>query len=915
MAINPLPQATVQLLGSAQVLTTPTSLVKELVDNALDAKATYIDIIISPNTIDKIEIRDNGHGIQHVDLDALGRRGYTSKIRSFDELKSIGGVSLGFRGEALASAVQLGEVTITTRTEGESVATTVKLKALGGIDSRSRTSHPIGTTVTITKFMYNIPVRKQTFLKETSKSLGKIKELLQAYILARPNIKFSFKVSKESKASWSYAPRPSDGVKEAVTQLFGKEVASQCISRSSRFPKRIHDLNIAMGRGKAISAVANSLAPDSSDFSVDVFLPKPGADPSKIGYGQFISVDQRPVSHEKNTMRRIVSIFKHYMKESISGSSENIKNPFLRLNITCPMGSYDPNVEPAKNDVIFINESIVLEIIENQFREVYGEPKVVTSLLPRQLLKDKFDVFELLLARNPPASIANDLSSPPMNELIPTQPLGTSILGISIGSIAKDLDAIEGSSVIENEGIDEPVDGRKRKWALDMSRDLTEEVEGYAGRSGRSQKSQSTHISAPIVEDDPRNSLNPWIIAKMTTPIQQRNQREITTTPVSYPVSRPVVDSLPTPQHSSGSVASRPNILSQGGTSRPRQTSPNNDVRSLDFPLVQNRPYQHPELGGIQRQSLGPNKRSLTGEFDDEVLLDGDNSEVFRPRNDFISARNVGDAALLSPPASLGPRNPRSLSKPFVPPMRKSTESISLNTVDSLRQTKLATDYAASRSCNGIPQGVTVQQPNPDLEWSMEFEHRKELASRRRRDELRAAALEVNNSDKHEVLHTSPHKNRYLAAIATLEAGHPITSNSGTVKEPFKTSLPDGDPRAYVMRRQMSVMAHKAGEGPKMIRAKSNKLPLENIPENEKTHNILLKLPADMDRLQRVAKELMKSDTYVKEGTAICGLRTDGPDTTGLASRVQAIVSKWMESQGKEGCEVEYMCDSLVAIE
>src|SRR6266536_1233101 len=144
MAITPLPEETIHLLGSAQALTTPLSLVKELIDNALDAKATSVDILISANTLDKIEVRDNGHGIPEEDLDALGRRGHTSKLRSFEELRTIGGVSLGFRGEALASAVQLGEVSVTTRTVSDPVATTVKLKALGGIGQRTRTSHAVG---------------------------------------------------------------------------------------------------------------------------------------------------------------------------------------------------------------------------------------------------------------------------------------------------------------------------------------------------------------------------------------------------------------------------------------------------------------------------------------------------------------------------------------------------------------------------------------------------------------------------------------------------------------------------------------------------------------------------------------------------------------------------------------------------
>ena len=118
MAILALPKATSHSLGSSQILPSPAALVKELLDNAIDAKATSIDIAISANTLDKIEVRDNGHGIAFGDLDALGRRGYTSKLRNLEELRKIGGLSLGFRGEALASAAELGQVSIVTRTEG-----------------------------------------------------------------------------------------------------------------------------------------------------------------------------------------------------------------------------------------------------------------------------------------------------------------------------------------------------------------------------------------------------------------------------------------------------------------------------------------------------------------------------------------------------------------------------------------------------------------------------------------------------------------------------------------------------------------------------------------------------------------------------------------------------------------------------
>lgn len=346
MAITALPEGTVHLLGSAQALTTPTSLVKELIDNALDAKATSVEIVISQNTLDRIEVRDNGHGIPQEDLDALGRRGHTSKLRSFDELKAIGGISLGFRGEALASAVQLGEVSVTSRTDADPVATIVKVKAPGGIDSQSRTSHPIGTTVCVLKFLERIPVRKQTTLKAAPKTLVKVKELLYAYALARPTVRFSLKIAKTAKGSWIFAPRPNDGIKEAASQVIGREAAAQCMEKCLVFSQSQN------GEVNDIESHAEESHLSKSQFLVEVLLPKPDADPSKFGHGQFISVDSRPVSHEKGTMKRIATIFKHCLKAAFGPESE-IKNPFIRLNITCPgMSSSNPLQESNNSSLI-----------------------------------------------------------------------------------------------------------------------------------------------------------------------------------------------------------------------------------------------------------------------------------------------------------------------------------------------------------------------------------------------------------------------------------------------------------------------------------------------------------------------------------------------------------------------------------
>lgn len=132
MHIAALPPNAVRAIGSTQALTDAASLVKELIDNALDARASAIFVEISTNTLDVIQVKDNGHGIGPDDRDMVCRRYCTSKIRELDDLENIGGSSLGFRGEALASAAEMsGSVIVTTRVEGEAVAVTSKFGRQG----------------------------------------------------------------------------------------------------------------------------------------------------------------------------------------------------------------------------------------------------------------------------------------------------------------------------------------------------------------------------------------------------------------------------------------------------------------------------------------------------------------------------------------------------------------------------------------------------------------------------------------------------------------------------------------------------------------------------------------------------------------------------------------------------------------
>lgn len=132
MPIVALSDSAARAICSTLVLNDAISVIKELIDNALDSHASNITIEISANTLDIIQVKDNGGGIGVEDRQLLCKRGFTSKIRTLEDLSQLGGTFLGFRGEALASVAELSDgVTITTRIDGETVGTLLKYDSSG----------------------------------------------------------------------------------------------------------------------------------------------------------------------------------------------------------------------------------------------------------------------------------------------------------------------------------------------------------------------------------------------------------------------------------------------------------------------------------------------------------------------------------------------------------------------------------------------------------------------------------------------------------------------------------------------------------------------------------------------------------------------------------------------------------------
>ena len=204
-------------------------------------------------------------------------------------------------------------------------------------------------------------------MKAAQKNLSKVRTLLQRYYLSHPTCRFSLRIlapPQKSKAAGGQSEdivyAPSKSVSEAVMKAVGKEVVVACQWINTE-PEEATD---GGSEGQRIG--------------IEAFMPKPDSDPTiicrKPQSTNFVFVDSRPVSCARGTLKQILSLYKSYLK-SASSSNSTISDPFLYLNLRCPPGTYDPNIEPAKDDVMFFHADRVIESVEVILKGLYGELK------------------------------------------------------------------------------------------------------------------------------------------------------------------------------------------------------------------------------------------------------------------------------------------------------------------------------------------------------------------------------------------------------------------------------------------------------------------------------------------------------------------------------------------------------------
>jgi DNA mismatch repair protein MutL len=220
--IHLLSDTLVNQIAAGEVVERPASVVKELIENALDAGASHVEIQLEGGGKARIAVADDGHGMGRDDALLAFDRHATSKIASFDDLERV--ATLGFRGEALATVAAVARVELTTAEQpgdGQRVAIEG-----GRVRVAEPFSRPVGTTIDVRSLFFNVPARRK-FLKSPQTELRRAMEVVQGYALARPDVRFQVVHEGRELLDALPAPGTAAGSRERIGQIFGPELARE----------------------------------------------------------------------------------------------------------------------------------------------------------------------------------------------------------------------------------------------------------------------------------------------------------------------------------------------------------------------------------------------------------------------------------------------------------------------------------------------------------------------------------------------------------------------------------------------------------------------------------------------------------------------------------------------------------------
>ena len=321
-AINLLDTDTINKIAAGEVVERPSSVVKELVENAIDAKASAITIEIKEGGTGMIRITDNGTGIEKEDIPTAFLRHSTSKIKSVEDLLSVS--SLGFRGEALSSIAAVGQIELVTKTRSALLG--VRYLIDGGVEkSCEDIGCPAGTTFIVRNLFYNTPARRK-FLKTNMTEAGYISDLVQRLALSHPEISFKFTNNNQTKLH----TMGNHQLKDIIYNIFGRDITANILPVSA-FNEHI---------------------------KISGFIGKPVINRGNRSYENYF-INGRYIKSNIIT-KAIEEAYKTFIMVH--------KYPFTALHLNVDPELIDVNVHPTKMEIRFNNNEEVYRLVYHAVR-------------------------------------------------------------------------------------------------------------------------------------------------------------------------------------------------------------------------------------------------------------------------------------------------------------------------------------------------------------------------------------------------------------------------------------------------------------------------------------------------------------------------------------------------------------------
>ncbi|MBQ5970835.1 MAG: DNA mismatch repair endonuclease MutL [Prevotella sp.] len=323
--IQLLPDSVANQIAAGEVIQRPASVIKELVENAIDAGATKIDVIVIDSGKTRIQVVDNGCGMSATDARLSFERHATSKIRKADDLFSLH--TMGFRGEALASIAAVAQVELRTRQEGEELGTSLSING-SQFEGQEPCSCPVGSNFVVNNIFYNVPARRR-FLKSNSTELNNIITAFERIVLVYPNISFTLRNNDAEIFNLKAV-----GLRQRIIDVFGKRLNQELLP----------------------------LEVDTVLAKITGFVGKPTSSRKK-GAQQYFFVNNRYMKHPyfhkavQNAYDRLVPV------------GEQV--PYF-IYFDVPTEGIDVNIHPTKTEIKFENEQEIWQILLAAVKDSVG---------------------------------------------------------------------------------------------------------------------------------------------------------------------------------------------------------------------------------------------------------------------------------------------------------------------------------------------------------------------------------------------------------------------------------------------------------------------------------------------------------------------------------------------------------------